>query len=644
MTTKSILIDAAHREEVRVAVLEGGVLQDFDRETFSIKQLKGNIYQAKVTRVEASLQAAFVDYGSNRHGFLPFADINFAYYQLPESERQRLQEVTKEQSRPESDEDQREIRSDEGDEDNEKTIVTGLYSLDEDAELPSRNIQNLHKRYNIQDVIKPGQMLLVQVTKEERGNKGVSMTTYISLAGKYCVLMANTPNKGGVSKKVDNYRDRKILKSILNEIAAPNDRSIIIRTAGIGRKPDEIKRDYEYLSRLWDNIKSVAGTSSNSPTLIHSKDDIIRRCIRDIYSDGMDEIVIEGKTAFDTAISFAKLLMPGGRHNIKLHDDRIPIFNKYRVEQQIASLYNKQVPLVSGGSIVIDHAEALVAIDVNSGKATRESGVEETAFNTNLEAVKEIARQLRIRDLAGLIVIDFIDMYDQKHKRIIERTLRDNLQNDRARIQIGRISAFGLMEMSRQRLGASFFELITEACRHCEGTGYVRSSEVVTMGILRAIRHASSDKQTGVIYIYTTSQVVAYMMNYKRAEIYAIEKNCGIHIFVHPTDEIPEVGFVLKKRKSLNDDEKRDLEMEVTIGKVNQMGIDRNYLESGEKSEENPVANTHNNSNNRFRNKRRSRYRNNNNQQQQQTEYTDRNVAKPASLLGAISKFLGKSN
>ncbi len=602
MTNKTILIDAAHREETRVAVLQDNILQDFDREAIAIKQIKGNIYLSKVTRVEPSLQAAFVDYGSDRHGFLPFADIHPDYYQISETERQKMREINSAQtSRSDDDEgngnlsgngnggsqnrhnneDRQEQKQDsrQQDDDSSEAIVTGAYSVEDETGGYRGNIHNIYKRYNIQDVIKPGQLILVQASKEERGNKGASMTTYISIAGKYCVLMANTPNKGGVSKKVDNFRDRKILKSILNELNVPNDRSVIIRTAGVGKKPEEIKRDCDYLARLWDSIKE-ASTSSKAPAFIHAEDDVIKRCIRDVYNEQVSEVIVEGADAFETVMNFVKLTMPQSAHNVKMHDERVPIFNKYRVEQQISALYEKQISLPSGGSIVIDHTEALVAIDVNSGRATKESGVEETAFTTNLEAVKEIAKQLRLRDLAGLVVVDFIDMYDQKHRRNVERALRDELQHDRARIQLGRISVFGLLEMSRQRLGASFFETITEPCKHCSGTGYIRSVEILAVSILRAVRHACADKQAGVIYIYTNPETIAYMMNFKKGEMVATEKNYDVHIFMHPSDDIGSHGFNIKKRKSLSDEERREIEMQVTTGKVNQLGLEKSYFEN----------------------------------------------------------------
>lgn len=636
--TKTILIDSAHREETRIAVLENGILQDFDREAIAIKQIKGNIYVARVTRVEASLQAAFVDYGSNRHGFLPIADIHPDYYQIPELERQKLREINNsQQNKPADDE---ELSSDQQnqrqDEEVDESIVTGSYSVEDETGSYGGNIYNIYKRYNIQDVIRPGQFILVQVAKEERGNKGASMTTYISLAGKYCVLMANTPNKGGVSKKIENFRDRKILKSILNDLNIASDRSVIVRTAGVGRRPEEIKRDCDYLARLWDSIKEAAN-SSKTPTFIHAEDDVIKKCLRDIYNEQISEVVVEGNEAFEVVSNFVRLTMPSGLHNIKLHDDRVPIFNKYRVEQQISALYEKQIFLPSGGSIVIDHTEALVAIDVNSGRATKESGIEETAFNTNLEAVKEVAKQLRLRDLSGLIVIDFIDMYDQKHRRNVERALRDELQHDRARIQLGRISIFGLLEMSRQRLGASFFETITDPCEHCNGTGYVRSVEILAVSILRAIRHSCSDKQAGVIYIYTSPQTIAYMMNFKKKEIAATEKNYDIHIFMHPSNDLGNHGFNIKKRKSLSEEERRELEMQVVTGKVNKLELEKSYFENfsrtGDDQDEERAR-----YNPRQDNSRQGKFRKN---QRDKKKFDSRNSQKK-SLLGSIFAMFGK--
>lgn len=644
MTIKTILIDAAHREETRIAVLENGILQDFDREAYSIKQIKGNIYLAKVTRVEASLQAAFVDYGEERHGFLPFGDIHPHYYQLSEEEKKKIFELSKENQTAASESENEENFSHNQQNHNEENsaITTGSYSVEEETEKAIGNIYNIHKRYNIQDVIKPGQLILIQVNKEERGNKGASMTTYISLAGKYCVLMANTPNKGGVSKKVDNFRDRKILRAILNDMNVPVDRSVIMRTAGVGKRPEDLKRDYEYLNRLWENIQEIV-KSSNSPTFIHAEDDVIRRCIRDVYNEQTNEVVVEGKQAFETVVNFAKLTMPNAANNIRLHEERIPIFNKFKVEKQISSLYEKKISLPSGGSIVIDHTEALVAIDVNSGKSTRESGVEEMAYNTNLEAVKEVAKQVRLRDLAGLIVIDFIDMHDQKNRRAIERALRDEMQNDRARIQLGRISAFGLLELSRQRLGASFFETITKPCTHCNGTGYVRSIEILAVSILRAIRHACGDHQAGVIYVYTSPEVIAYMTNYKRAEINTTESNYNIHIFLHISEEVGHEGFTIKKRKGLSDEERREFEMEIATGKVNKSDLERSYFEnhanynSQLEDEIDGIRSGNKNHHKHHHNKKRNKFK---------KDFKRNNSfsydKKPSVVKSVLSKFLGK--
>ena len=591
MTNKSILIDAAHKEETRVVVTDNGILQDFDRETVSVQKVKGNIYLAKVTRVEPSLQAAFLDYGQERHGFMPFGDIHPDYFTLSEEEKNNISQLIS--SQRSQNKEKEEEGDDLGDEETgpstksenaqSDSMDTGSYCIDDEAEAAGSGdlLQAIHKRFKIQDVIKAGQMLLVQVTKEERGNKGASMTTYISLAGKYCVLMANTPNKGGVSRKVENFRDRKILRNILKDLEIPEDRSVIIRTAGVGKKPEEIKRDYEYLSKLSQSIDE-ASAGLKSPAFIHGEDDVIKRCIRDVYNEDVAEVIIEGDEAYATVTKFIEMTMPSGDHNIVHYKDRTPIFSKFGVEQQISALYQKEVPLKSGGSIVIDQTEALVSIDVNSGRSTKESGIEQTAYQTNLEASREIAKQLRLRDLAGLVVIDFIDMSDQRNRRQIERTLRDELKDDRARIQLGRISIFGLLELSRQRLGSSLFETITQPCKTCNGSGYVGSPEVCAIAIFRAIRNACNDKQTKVVYINTSGEVISHIANYKRRDLLITEKNYNINIILTEDDETGAAGFKIKKRKALSQQEKRDLDLEVETGKVNLLEIERNYYDNSD--------------------------------------------------------------
>lgn len=590
MTNKSILIDAAHKEETRVVVTDNGILQDFDRETASVQKVKGNIYLAKVTRVEPSLQAAFLDYGQERHGFMPFGDIHPDYFTLNDEEKSNISQLissqrtqNKETEEEGDDSGDEEVSTSEKPDGTPDSMDTGSYCVDDETEAAGSGdlLQAIHKRFKIQDVIKAGQMLLVQVTKEERGNKGASMTTYISLAGKYCVLMANTPSKGGVSRKVENFRDRKILRNILKDLEIPEDRSVIIRTAGVGKKPEEIKRDYEYLSKLSQSIDE-ASIGSKSPVFIHGEDDVIKRCIRDVYNEDVAEVIIEGEEAYKTVTKFIEMTMPSGDHNIVHYKERTPIFSKFGVEQQIAALYQKEAPLKSGGSIVIDQTEALVSIDVNSGRATKESGIEQTAYQTNLEASREIAKQLRLRDLAGLVVIDFIDMSDQRNRRQVERTLRDELKDDRARIQLGRISMFGLLELSRQRLGSSLFETITQPCKTCNGSGYVGSPEVCAIAIFRAIRNACNDKQTKVVYINTSGEVISHIANYKRRDLLITEKNYKINIILTEDDETGGAGFKIKKRKALSQQEKRDLDLEVATGKVNLLEIEKDYYDNSD--------------------------------------------------------------
>ncbi|MDB5694204.1 MAG: ribonuclease, partial [Alphaproteobacteria bacterium] len=518
--TMRMLIDARHQEETRVAVVKGNRIEEFDFESAEHKQLKGNIYLAKVTRVEPSLQAAFVDYGGNRHGFLAFSEIHPDYYQIPREDREALLREEAEHAAEEErlraaddarysdrdDDDHGDDRDDEHRADEAERGYDeegeGAEASDEDAPAPPesaesapeenaadelrRKRQNLRRRYKIQDVIRRRQVLLVQVVKEERGNKGAALTTYLSLAGRYCVLMPNTSHGGGISRKISNGADRKRLKQIMSDLSLPNSMSCIVRTAGLSRTKVEIKRDFDYLARLWDEIRERT-LKSSAPALIYGDSDLIKRAIRDIYNRDIDEVIVEGEEGYKAARSFMKLLMPSHVRRVQNYVDTVPLFQRYGAEDQLAAMYQPVVQLKSGGYLVINPTEALVSIDINSGRSTRELNIEQTAYATNIEAANEIARQLRLRDMAGLVVIDFIDMESNGHIRKVEKAMKDALKNDRARIQVGRISSFGLMEMSRQRLRTGVLEASTRPCAHCEGTGLMRTAASAGLSALRML-------------------------------------------------------------------------------------------------------------------------------------------------------------
>ena len=519
MSTR-MLIDARHPEETRVAVVNGTRIEEFDFESAEHKQLKGNIYLAKVTRVEPSLQAAFIDYGGNRHGFLAFSEIHPDYYQIPKADREALLREEAEQAAEEErlrnaqddeDEDEEESSVDEDVEASEGDAEEGgdpaeangngaeeagtgsnRSPVDESAadELRQKR-QNLRRRYKIQDVIQRRQVLLVQVVKEERGNKGAALTTYLSLAGRYCVLMPNTSHGGGISRKISNGADRKRLKSIMSDLNLPKTMGLIVRTAGLSRTKTEIKRDFDYLARLWDEIRERTMESS-APALIYRDSDLIKRAIRDLYHRDISDVIVEGEDGYKAARGFMKLLMPSHVRRVQLHSEATPLFQRHGVEDQLSAMYQPVVQLKSGGYLVINPTEALVSIDINSGRSTREHNIEQTAFATNLEAANEIARQLRLRDMAGLIVIDFIDMEQNSHVRKVEKAMKEALKNDRARIQVGRISSFGLMEMSRQRLRTGVLEASTKPCQHCEGTGLMRTASSAGLSALQDDRRRGS--------------------------------------------------------------------------------------------------------------------------------------------------------
>jgi len=547
-----MLIDARHPEETRVAVAKGNRIEEFDFESEEHKQLKGNIYLAKVTRVEPSLQAAFVDYGGNRHGFLAFSEIHPDYYQIPKADRDALLREEAEHAAEEErlraaeldadDEDDRETvegdyeevsESDEngnGGETSEAGTASNRSPVDESAadEL-RRKRQNLRRRYKIQDVIQRRQVLLVQVVKEERGNKGAALTTYLSLAGRYCVLMPNTSHGGGISRKISNGADRKRLKSIMTDLKLPSTMGLIVRTAGLSRTKVEIKRDFDYLARLWDEIRERT-LGSTAPALIYRDSDLIKRAIRDLYHRDIEEVIVEGEDGYKAARGFMKLLMPSHVRRVKLHAETTPLFQRYGVEDQLSAMYQPVVQLKSGGYLVINPTEALVSIDINSGRSTREHNIEQTAYNTNLEAAQEIARQLRLRDMAGLIVIDFIDMEQNSHVRKVEKAMKEALKNDRARIQVGRISSFGLMEMSRQRLRTGVLEASTKPCPHCDGTGLMRTAASAGLSALRIIEDEAARGRGEKICLRAGREAAVYVLNKKRSELADIEQRYGVSI------------------------------------------------------------------------------------------------------------------
>jgi ribonuclease E len=545
-----MLIDARHPEETRVAVVKGNRIEEFDFESAEHKQLKGNIYLAKVTRVEPSLQAAFVDYGGNRHGFLAFSEIHPDYYQIPKADREallreeaehaaeeeRLRAAAFENADYDSEGDFVEEPAEEGsgDEADQSTEEAGTASnrspVDESAadELRQKR-QNLRRRYKIQDVIQRRQVLLVQVVKEERGNKGAALTTYLSLAGRYCVLMPNTTHGGGISRKISNGADRKRLKSIMSDLNLPKTMGLIVRTAGLQRTKTEIKRDFDYLARLWDEIRERT-LGSTAPALIYRDSDLIKRAIRDLYHREIEEVIVEGDEGYKQARGFMKLLMPSHVKRVKLHTETTPLFQRYGVEDQLSAMYQPIVQLKSGGYLVINPTEALVSIDINSGRSTREHNIEQTAYNTNLEAAQEIARQLRLRDMAGLIVIDFIDMEQNNHVRKVEKAMKEALKNDRARIQVGRISSFGLMEMSRQRLRTGVLEASTKPCPHCDGTGLMRTAASAGLSALRIIEDEATRGRGEKICLRAGREAAVYVLNKKRPELADIEHRYGVSI------------------------------------------------------------------------------------------------------------------
>jgi ribonuclease E len=562
---KKMLIDATHDEEVRVAIVDGNRLEEFDSETSTKRQIKGNIYLAKVVRIEPSLQAAFVEFGGNRHGFLPFGEIHPDYFRIPVSDRPLFEgEVSpaEEAVKPEPKSGKRKskktkakdtepivLAEDAGTPSQDPSEVASIHAddagdsgidlVDED-ELPRRP-RNYH--YKIQEVIKRRQIMLIQVVKEERGNKGAALTTYLSLPGRYCVLMPNAGHRGGgISRKISDGLDRRRLRDILKELEIPEGMSLIVRTAGQERNKLEIRRDFDYLLRLWEEIRETT-LKATAPALIYAEGDLIKRSVRDVYNRDIDQILVEGDEAYKAAKGFMKALIPSHTKKVQPYKDSVPLFHRHKVEEQIDAMMNPTAKLPSGGSIVINPTEALVSIDVNSGRSTRERHIDDTALKTNLEAADEIARQMRLRDLAGLIVIDFIDMSDQKHIHAVEKRLKEATSRDRARIQIGHISQFGLLEMSRQRLRPSLMETNSTVCQHCRGTGLVRSVESMSLLVLRAIENEGIEGRSSEIVATVPTGVDLYLLNQKRSSLIAMENRYQMQVTIARDDTIMSPDF-----------------------------------------------------------------------------------------------------
>jgi ribonuclease E len=542
--SKTMLIDAAHPEETRVAIVDGRQIEEFDFESRAKRQLRGNIYLAKVTRVEPSLQAAFVEYGGNRHGFLAFNEIHPDYYQIPVADREAIMA----EAHDDDDDDDLGRESDD-DADPEAALA------DEE-----RLKRRLMRRYKIQDVIKRRQILLVQVVKDERGAKGAALTTWLSLAGRYCVLMPNTGKGGGISRKITNTSDRRRLKSAVAALEVPKGMGLIIRTAGAKRTKAEIKRDYQYLLRLWETIRETT-LASHAPSVIYEEENLVRRAVRDMFDKDFDGIQVEGVEGFKEARDFMRVLMPAQAKKVHLYRGSRPLFAANGIEELLTQIHQPVVPLKSGGYLVINQTEALVAIDVNSGRATKERNVEQTAFKTNMEAAEEAARQLRLRDLAGLVVIDFIDMDEGKNNRAVERVLKDALSSDRARIQMGRISPFGLMEISRQRRRLGVIEGATEACPHCQGTGRIRSAESAALMTLRAVDIEAGKNGAGVVVLKVCTAVGLYILNHKRAYLQSLLERRGLNVIVQIDDSLGQGEHNIDRTETNEDFVAPEIEM-----------------------------------------------------------------------------------
>ena len=553
-----ILIDAIYPQEIRVAkISKENKILNFDYESLARKQLKGNVYLAKVTRVEPSLQAAFVEYGKNKHGFLPFAEIHTDYYQLPADDKSKLDDIDISEEQQASNKKNARYK---------KISKSGNDNYDaEDGEkmLQAKKIR-LTQQYKIQEVIKKNQLILVQVVKEERGNKGVSLSSYISLAGRYCVLMPNSGSRsGGISRRIENISDRKRLRELVKGFNLPKGTSIILRTAVVDKKDQDIQRDYDYLVNLWNNIRQDTLTSS-APAIVYQEADVIKRSIRDYYDEDVEQIIVEGKDSLDKLKKLMKAISSDSLKKIREHKGKSEIFQHYKIEAEIAKFYNTTAQLQSGGYLVINITEALISVDVNSGRATKQRSVEETALKTNIEAAREVARQLYLRDLSGLIVVDFIDMLELENRKSLEKELRKSFENDRARIQISRVSNFGLVEMSRQRLKPSLIETNTVDCVHCSGTGYVKSFDSLAVEIFRAIRHELLAKNIGLVKVHCSANVMSYITNFRRKNLTSLELENNINVFFKAKNIYADKDFKIEVIKEMSSEEREHLDNDIS--------------------------------------------------------------------------------
>ena len=576
-----MLIDASHPEETRVVIVDGNRVEELDFESSNKLQIRGNVYLARVGRVEPSLQAAFVEYGGNKSGFLALSEIHPDYYQIPHEDKLALLESEAAEQESENLNDDENEEEDASIADQNTDPDSDDISDENDEEVAIEQVKVAHsrrkrqskRRYKIQEVIKRGQILLIQAVKEERGNKGAAMTTYLSLAGRYCVLMPNTARGGGISRKIATSIDRKRLKTIMNDLEVPKGMGVIVRTAGAKRTKAEIKRDFEYLSRLWSEIRDTT-LKSIAPSLIHEEGNLVKRSIRDMYNKDIGEVLIQGENAYKTAKAFMKMLMPSHAKNVKSYKDTIPLFLRFNVERQIENSLKSIVQLKSGGYLVIHPTEALVSVDVNSGRSTKERNVERTALKTNIEAAEEVARQMRLRDLAGLIVIDFIDMDEHKNNRAVERIMKNALTRDRARVQTSRISQFGLMEISRQRKRRSLLEGSTAHCEHCEGVGRKRSIESSALTAIRAVEEYGVRGKAKRILLKVSKDVALYLFNEKRELLQKIDKQSGLFTELVGDDHLIRPQFeieLLEKSSSSIVDPLEAIEKEFLKQKTNKI-------------------------------------------------------------------------